>query len=198
MEIIESEIGDISGFSDIEKLILKRCIHTTADFDYKQNLKFSENATEKGIEALKSGAVIVTDTQMALSGISKPACAALGCELRCFMSDRDVAKEAAEKGITRAAISVDKAVREFSDRKLIYAVGNAPTALIRLYEHIKDGDLRPELIIAVPVGFVNVVEAKELIMTAGVPFITAVGRKGGSGVAAAVLNSMLYTLYHRK
>lgn len=197
MEIIESEIGDMSAFSEHEKLIVKRCVHTTADFDYKRNLRFSENAAELGIAALKAGAVIVTDTQMALSGISKPACKSLGCEPFCFMSDSDVAEEAKQRGVTRAVVSVDRAVERFADRKLIYAVGNAPTALIRLYEHITDHGFRPALIIGAPVGFVNVVEAKKLIMTADVPYIVADGRKGGSNVAAAILNAMLYTLYQR-
>jgi precorrin-8X/cobalt-precorrin-8 methylmutase len=197
MEIIESEIGDMSSFSEHEKLIVKRCVHTTADFDYKNNLRFSENSAELGIAALKAGAVIVTDTQMAFSGISKPACKALGCELHCFMSDPDVAEEAKKRGVTRAVISAEKAAEQFRDRQLIYAVGNAPTALIRLHELITEGRFRPALIIGVPVGFVNVVEAKELIMTSGVPYIVAAGRKGGSNVAAAILNAMLYTLYQR-
>ena len=197
MEIIESEIGDMSEFTEHEKLIVKRCVHTTADFDYKENLRFSENAAELGIAALKAGAVIVTDTQMAYSGISKPACKSLGCEVCCFMSDPDVAEEAKKRGITRAAVSVEKAADRFPDRQLIYAVGNAPTALIRLYELITENKFRPALTIGVPVGFVNVVEAKKLIMTAGAPYIVAAGRKGGSNVAAAILNAMLYTLYQR-
>lgn len=197
MEIIESEIGDMSAFSEHEKLIVKRCVHTTADFDYKKNIRFSENAAELGIYALKSGAVIVTDTQMAFSGISKPACKSLGCEVHCFMSDPDVAAAAKERGITRAAVSVDKAVEQFAGRQLIFAVGNAPTALIRLYDHITEREFHPALIIGVPVGFVNVVEAKELIMSTDVPFIVAAGRKGGSNVAAAIVNAMLYTLYQR-
>ena len=197
METIEREIGDMSAFSPLEKLIVKRCVHTTADFDYKENLRFSEKAVESGIETLRSGAIIVTDTQMAYSGISKPACKALGCELYCFMSDPDVAVEAKKRGVTRAIVSAEKAAKLFPDRQLIYAVGNAPTALIRLYELITENRFRPALIVGVPVGFVNVVESKELIMTAGVPYIVAVGRKGGSNVAAAVLNAMLYMLYRR-
>lgn len=197
MEIIESEIGDMSAFSEREKLIVKRCVHTTADFDYKKNLRFSENAAELGVAALKAGAVIVTDTQMALAGISKPACQKLGCELYCFMSDNDVAEKAKALGVTRAVVSVDKAASFFADRTLIYAVGNAPTALIRLHELITEEKLRPALIIGAPVGFVNVVEAKNLIMTAGVPYIVAEGRKGGSTVAAAILNAMLYMIYER-
>ncbi len=197
MEIIESEIGDMSAFSEHEKLIVKRCVHTTADFDYKNNLRFSDNAAELGIAALKNGAVIVTDTQMALAGISKPACKKLGCELHCFMSDPDVAEKAKEQGVTRAVVSVDKAAELFDGKTLIYAVGNAPTALIRLHELITAKKISPALIIGAPVGFVNVVEAKKLIMTAGAAYIVADGRKGGSTVAAAILNAMLYTLYER-
>jgi precorrin-8X/cobalt-precorrin-8 methylmutase len=197
MEIIEREIGDMSAFTETERFIVKRCVHTTADFDYKENLRFSENAAELGVAALKAGAVIVTDTQMALAGISKPACKQLGCELHCFMSDPDVAEKAKALGVTRAVVSVDKTAELFADRTLIYAVGNAPTALIRMHELITEGKLCPALIIGAPVGFVNVVEAKKLIMTAGVPYIVAEGRKGGSTVAAAILNAMLYVLYER-
>ena len=197
MEIIDSEIGDMSAFSEHEKLIIKRCVHTTADFDYKNNLKFSDNAAETGIDALKKGAVIVTDTQMAFSGISKPACKALGCELHCFMSDPDIAKAAKKSGVTRAVVSVDKAVEQFSGRRLIFVIGNAPTALIRIYEHITERGFRPALVVGAPVGFVNVVEAKKLIMSTDVPYIVADGRKGGSNVAAAIMNAMLYTLYQR-
>lgn len=197
MEIIESEIGDMSAFSEHEKLIVKRCVHTTADFDYKKNLRFSENAAELGIDTLKSGAVIVTDTQMAFSGISKPACKSLGCEVHCFMSDPDVAAAAKERGVTRAVVSVDKAFELFPDKKIFFVIGNAPTALIRIYEHITELGERPAFVVGVPVGFVNVVEAKELIMSTDVPYIAAAGRKGGSNVAAAIVNAMLYTLYHR-
>ena len=198
MEIIESEIGDMSAFSEHEKLIVKRCIHTTADFDYKNNLRFSENAAEIGINALKAGAVIVTDTQMALSGISKPACKALKCDTVCFMSDPDVASAAKKRGVTRAVVSVDKAFGHYDDeRPLIFAVGNAPTALRRIYEYITENDHRPSLVIGAPVGFVNVIEAKKLIMSTDVPYIVADGRKGGSTVAAAIVNAMLYTLYQR-
>ena len=134
---------------------------------------------------------------MAYSGISKPACKAFGCEIHCFMSDPDVAEEAKKRGVTRAVVSVDKAAEMFADRTVIYAVGNAPTALIRLHELITERTFSPALIIGAPVGFVNVVEAKKLIMTAGVPYIVADGRKGGSNVAAAIVNAMLYTIYRR-
>ena len=198
MEIIESELGSTDGLSETEKLIVKRVIHTTADFDYKQNMKFSENAVQKGLEALKNGAVIVTDTHMAESGISKPAMKALGCRAYCFMSDSDVAERAKRDGTTRAVASMDKAAELFGHENVIFAVGNAPTALIRLDELIRVGKVKPALIIGVPVGFVNVVQSKEIIMGGSAPYIVAEGRKGGSGVAAAICNALLYRLYDRK
>lgn len=197
MEIIESEMGDTSRLSKSEKLVVKRVIHTTADFDYLHNLKFSENAVEIGLDTLKKNAVIITDTHMAESGISKPALKALGCELHCFMSDGDVAEKSRLEGVTRAAASMEKAVKLFSDRKIIFAIGNAPTALIKLYELIKTEKIIPNLIIGAPVGFVNVIRSKELIMQSGVPYIVADGRKGGSNVSAAICNSLLYQLYDR-
>lgn len=198
MEIIESELGSTDGLSETEKLIVKRVIHTTADFDYKQNMKFSENAVQKGLEALKNGAVIVTDTHMAESGISKPAMKTLGCRACCFMSDSDVAERAKRDGTTRAVASMDKAAELFGHENVIFAVGNAPTALIRLDELIRVGKIEPALIIGVPVGFVNVVQSKEIIMGGSAPYIVAAGRKGGSGVAAAICNALLYRLYDRK
>ena len=174
------------------ELVVKRVIHTTADFDYVNNLVFSEGAVRLGIEALKSGCDIVTDTQMAKSGINKASLAKLCGEVHCFMSDEDVAAEAKARGVTRAAVSMEKAAR--LDKPLIFAIGNAPTALIALDELIKEGKLAPELIIGVPVGFVNVVESKELIIASSVPHIVARGRKGGSNVAAAIVNALLYQI----
>ena len=191
MEIIGEELGQIR--IDPEKIdIVKRVIHTSADFDYIQNLCFSENAVQIAQKALKNGAWIVTDTKMALSGINKKSLQLAGGEAHCFISDEDVAQAAKEQGTTRASVCVDKAAR--LGRPLIYAVGNAPTALIRLYELIQQGTFRPELIIGVPVGFVNVVQSKELIMQTDVPYIVAKGRKGGSNVAAAICNALLYQL----
>ena len=189
MEIITRELGGRT-WPEPEFSVIKRCIHTSADFDYADNLCFSEHAVQKGIDALNVGASIVTDTKMAASGISKKRMAECGGEVYCFMSDPDVAETAKEKGCTRAAVCMEKAA-ELSG-PLIIAVGNAPTALIRLYELIQEGKIEPALIIGAPVGFVNVVEAKELIMTAGVPYIVPRGRKGGSNIAAAICNAMLY------
>lgn len=174
------------------ELVVKRVIHTTADFDYVDNLYISEGAVAAGIEALRRGACIVTDTQMARSGINKTRLKQYGGEAYCFMSDEDVAQKAKAQGTTRATASMEKAA-ELSV-PLIFAIGNAPTALVKLYELIKEQKLRPELIIGVPVGFVNVVEAKELILQTGVPCIVARGRKGGSNVAAAICNAMLYQM----
>ena len=190
-EIITQELGERKLDPDKE-LIIKRCIHTSADFDYADNLCFSEGAVERALDALRQGACIVTDTQMGKSGINKRALARLGGEAYCFMSDEDVAAAAKANGTTRAVASMDKAAQ--LDKKLIIAVGNAPTALVRLYELIKEGKIRPELIIGVPVGFVNVVQSKELIMQAGVPYIVARGRKGGSNIAAAIINAIQYKI----
>lgn len=190
-EIITQELGDRKLDPDKE-LIIKRCIHTSADFDYADNLCFSEGAVERALDALRQGACIVTDTQMGKSGINKRTLARLGGEAYCFMSDEDVAAAAKANGTTRAVASMDKAAQ--LDKKLIIAVGNAPTALVRLYELIKEGKIRPELIIGVPVGFVNVVQSKELIMQAGVPYIVARGRKGGSNIAACICNALLYMI----
>lgn len=189
-EIITKELGD-RKIDPENEAVVKRVIHTSADFDYYDNLKFSPGAVRKGIEAIKKGACIVTDTQMARSGINKAALAAFGGEAFCFMADEDVAQTAKKNGSTRATASMDKAAG--LSRPTIFAIGNAPTALVRLYELIKDDVLHPELIIGVPVGFVNVVESKELIMELPVPYIVAQGRKGGSNVAAAICNAMLYT-----
>ena len=191
-EIITEELGNTPLIPGTE-LVVKRCIHTSADFDYAKNLCFSENAVEKAIQAIKEGACIVTDTQMAKAGINKRALAKYKGEVYCFMSDEDVAKLAKEKGSTRASVSMEKAAQ--LDKKLIFAIGNAPTALVRLYELIQDGKLTPELIIGVPVGFVNVVQSKELILSLkDTPYIVARGRKGGSNIAACICNALLYML----
>lgn len=194
-EIITQELGDRKLPAD-QDLIIKRCIHTSADFDYADNLCFSENAVEKAMDAIKGGACIVTDTQMAKAGINKRALARYGGEVFCFMSDEDVAAQAKENGTTRATASMDKAAS--LKRPLIFAIGNAPTALVRLYELIEEGKIRPELIIGVPVGFVNVVQSKELIMQTDVPYIVARGRKGGSNIAACIVNALLYKINDKR
>lgn len=172
--------------------IVKRVIHTTADFDYADTLCFSEGVVEKALDAIRGGAAIVTDTTMAMSGINKKALHSHGGEAFCFIGDPDVAEAAKQNGTTRAVQAMEKAAG--LERPLIFAIGNAPTALIHLYEMISEGRLDPKLVIGVPVGFVNVVQSKALIMTAGVPYIVARGRKGGSNVAAAICNALLYML----
>lgn len=194
-EIITQELGD-RKLDPEKELIIKRCIHTSADFEYADNLCFSDHAVEKAIEAIKNGACIVTDTQMGRSGINKRALARYGGEVYCFMSDADVAETAKENGTTRATASMDKAAA--LNKPLIFAIGNAPTALVRLYELIEEGKINPALIIGVPVGFVNVVQSKELIMETEVPYIVAKGRKGGSNIAACICNALLYMIDDRR
>ena len=193
--IIEEHLQGVT-LPDAERSILKRVIHTTADFDYIQNLVFSKTAVSTALEALQQGADIVTDTNMALSGINKRALQKLGGTAHCFMADEEVAAIAKQKGVTRAMVSMEKACSLPKD--CIFAIGNAPTALVRLYELIENGKLSPELIIGVPVGFVNVVQSKELIMHADVPYIVAKGRKGGSNIAACIVNALLYMIDNRR
>lgn len=189
MEIITKELNG-KTWPEPEFSIVKRCIHTSADFDYGDNLCFSKGAAALGVEALQKGISIVTDTRMAASGINKKRLKEYGGEVHCFMDAPDVAEEARKRGCTRAAICMERAAALHEN--LIIAVGNAPTALIRLYELIQAGEILPVLIIGAPVGFVNVVEAKELIMAAGVPYIVPRGRKGGSNIAATICNALLY------
>lgn len=190
-QIITELLGDRTFDPEIAPVV-KRVIHTSADFDYADNLVFSPRAVQIGIDALRGGCDIVTDTQMARAGINKTILARLGGEVHCFMSDPDVAREAKERGVTRAIVSMEHAAR--LPKPCIFAIGNAPTALISLHELIQAKKLSPALIIGVPVGFVNVVESKELILSSGVPHIVARGRKGGSNIAAAIGNALLYQI----
>ena len=175
-----------------QEMITKRVIHTSADFDYADTLVYSKDAVAIAKELIKNGADIVTDTNMALAGINKKALAKLGGQAHCFMADEDVARVAKERGVTRAVVSMEKARN--IEKPVIFAVGNAPTALIRLYEMIQEGSWHPAFVIGVPVGFVNVEAAKELIMETEIPYIINMGRKGGSNVAAAICNALLYEL----
>ena len=188
MEIIED--GLPAGIPEENKAVVRRVIHCTADFDYASNLAFSENAVQKALAALEKGCDIITDTQMAYSGINKAAASKLGCAVHCFMSDPDVAEEAKKRGCTRAVVSMERAAK--MNKPLIFAIGNAPTALLRLRELIETGEIAPLLVIGVPVGFVNVIESKNAIMETDVPYIVAKGRKGGSNVAAAIVNALMY------
>lgn len=187
--IITEELGG-RQFDPLQAPIIKRAIHTSADFDYADNLVFSEHAVEQAWQALQKGAWIITDTNMAKAGINQTALQKFGGEVRCFMADPDVAQAAKANGTTRAVASMEKAAK--LKVPLIFAIGNAPTALLRLYELIQEKEVHPQLVIGVPVGFVNVVEAKERILTCEVPYIVARGRKGGSNIAAAICNALLY------
>jgi precorrin-8X/cobalt-precorrin-8 methylmutase len=193
-EIITQELGD-RKLDPEQELIIKRCIHTSADFEYADSLCFSENVVEQAMQAIKDGAIIVTDTQMARSGVNKRALARFGGEAFCFISDEDVIAMAKANGSTRASAAVDKAAQlEAEGKKIIFAIGNAPTALVRIYELVQEGKLHPALVIGVPVGFVNVVQSKELIMETEVPYIVAKGRKGGSNIAACICNALMYKI----
>lgn len=191
MAIIDAELAEAGTvLAGANRHVIKRAIHASADLDYAQTLHFTQDAVPLGIAALKAGATLVTDTQMALSGISKPVLGALGCRAWCFIAEPEVAKQAKAQGITRSAASMDRAAA--LQGPLIFVIGNAPTALIRLRALIDAGQVRPALVIGVPVGFVNVVESKELIYESGAPCIVSMGRKGGSNIAAAIVNALLY------
>ena len=180
--------------------VVYRAVHATADFDYADTLTFSPEVMDKALSVLAlEKPRIVTDTKMALSGISRPACEKLGIDTLCFMADDDVAAASGKSGLTRAACSVDKAVRLYGadSSPLVFACGNAPTALVRIRQLFDAGLCRPAFVVGVPVGFVNVTAAKELIMDSPLPFIVSRGRKGGSTVAAAIVNALLYQAFSR-
>lgn len=189
MEIIQSEMGPHS-FTQEQLPIVKRCVHTSADFDYVKNLAFTPDAVACGVAAIKGGCTIVTDTQMARSGINKRVLEKFGGQAVCFMSDPDVAQEAKCRGVTRAVVSMERAAK--LSGTVILAIGNAPTALARACELTAEGAFSPALIIGVPVGFVNVVESKNILEATPGEHIVARGRKGGSNIAATICNAMLY------
>ena len=191
MEIITGELNGRT-WPEPQFSIVKRCIHTSADFDYADNLVFSENAAQIGVDAIRAGAHIVTDTKMAAAGINKKKLGAYGGQVHCFISEDDVVSEAKARGCTRATVSMERGAEIAKEHPVIFAIGNAPTALVRLCELIDEGKVKPALIIGAPVGFVNVVESKEMIMERDVPFIVPKGRKGGSNIAATICNSMIY------
>ncbi|WP_022774231.1 precorrin-8X methylmutase [Butyrivibrio sp. AE2015] len=192
-EIITKELEALGKIiPDEEAPVTKRVIHTSADFEYADTLTYSENAIKIARDMIKNGAHIVTDTNMAMAGINKNRLSIYGGEVHCFMADESVAKEAKERGVTRATVSMERAAE--LNVPIIFAVGNAPTALISLYEMMEKGIYRPEFVIGVPVGFVNVVAAKELFLHSDVPYIINRGRKGGSNIAAAIVNALVYGL----
>ena len=170
--------------------VTKRVIHTSADFEYAQTMRYSGNAIEIARDLIRKGADIVTDTNMAKAGINKKKLAQYGGEVHCFMADEQVAEEAKAREVTRATVSMERAAQ--LQKPVIFAIGNAPTALISLYEMMEKGIFTPEFVIGVPVGFVNVVQAKELFLSSDVPYIINEGRKGGSNIAAAICNALLY------
>lgn len=189
-EIITEIIGD-RKISKENEMVIKRVIHTSADFDYIDNLVFSDNAVSIMKNIIRNGVTIVTDTKMAKAGINKKALSKLNGEVHCFIDNEEVAMISKSKGTTRSAVSVEYAFQSIK-APLIFVIGNAPTSLIKLYEIIKEGKFKPSFIIGVPVGFVNVVESKELIMSLDIPHIISKGRKGGSNVAAAICNAIIY------
>jgi len=186
-EIIQSELPH--PLDPVFAPVIMRVIHTTADFEYAASLTFSEGVIESAAAALRRGVEIVSDTNMVRAGVDKTRLKTFGGDIYCYMHDGDVAETARQNGITRARAAIDKAVA--MEKPLILAVGNAPTALLRICELKEAGQFSPELVIGVPVGFVNVVESKEALMRSGIPYITARGRKGGSNVAAAICNALL-------
>ena len=195
-EIIQGIIDeDYPGYqfrNEVEEKIIKRCIHTAADFDYLEILKISERAVEKISAALKEGATIYTDTTMALSGINKTKLVALGAACKCFISDEEVAKLAKERGMTRSMAAVHYAAS--LPGKKIFVLGNAPTALFKVLELVETEELEVEAVVGVPVGFVGAAESKEALMQSSLDYILSAGRKGGSNIAAAIINAILYSL----
>ena len=194
-EIITEELGDRRIDPEFD-LVVKRVIHTTADFEYYDTLTFSEHAVLKLMDAIREGCDVVTDTTMAQSGVNKRMLARFGGQAHCFIGDADVAEEAKARGVTRSLVSMEKAAS--LGKPLIFAIGNAPTALFSICDLIRAGKLSPRMVIGVPVGFVNVVEAKEELMRTAPDYIVARGRKGGSNVAAAIVNAALYQLVQRE
>lgn len=194
MEIITEELARLGPLPPEDCLgVVRRVIHATADFDYRESLFFSPGAAAAGVAAMRAGAWIVTDTNMAKAGVNRTALERLGCRVLCFMAEEEIARAAGERGTTRAAVSMEAAAAlDTGGAPLVLAVGNAPTALLRARELLEEGRLAPALVIGVPVGFVQVVESKEAWMDAPCPRIIARGRKGGSTVAAAILNALLY------
>ncbi|MBR3644784.1 MAG: precorrin-8X methylmutase [Lachnospiraceae bacterium] len=192
-EIIQTELDRMGIVLPKEQdLVTRRVIHTSADFEYAHTMTYSDNAVAIACELIRNGADIVTDTNMGLSGINKKTLERFGGRAYCFMADDDVAREAKERGVTRATVSMERAAK--IDKPVIFAIGNAPTALISLYELMTKTDFKPKFVIGVPVGFVNVEAAKELFLNTDVPYIINVGRKGGSNIAAAICNAILYQL----
>lgn len=195
-EMIQDIIDDIRpGYkfkNEIEEKIIKRAIHTTADFEYLDILKISESAVEDIIDSLKNNATIYTDTNMALSGINKRKLDMLGCQYKCLVADDETANLAKEKGITRSMAAVEIASKE--ECRKIFVLGNAPTALYKVMEMERDNKLKLDAVIGVPVGFVGAAESKDELEKTELSYIISKGRKGGSNLAAAIINAILYSM----
>lgn len=191
-EIIRQDYPDYRFTHPVEEQVIKRCIHTSADFDWLEILKFSSDSVKYLSEALKRGATIYTDTNMALSGINKTRLDQLGCSYKCYVAEPITKDIAQKKGITRSMAAIEQAANEPGEK--IFVFGNAPTALFRLLELYKEGRLDPAVVIGVPVGFVGAEESKDALMQTNLPYIAAKGRKGGSNIAAAIVNAVLYSM----
>jgi precorrin-8X/cobalt-precorrin-8 methylmutase len=187
-QMIEKEAGP-HGFPEDQWTIVRRMIHTSADFDYLTSVRFHPDAVRAGVRAISDGRNVVTDTHMARAGIRKSAILHFGGSLECLINDPTVARVAQDSGCTRARAAVDAAIPMM--RKGIYVIGNAPTALLRLMELIEAGKAEPALVVGLPVGFVNAAESKALLVAMDIPYISNIGRKGGSNVAASVINALI-------
>ncbi|HRF90713.1 MAG TPA: precorrin-8X methylmutase [Desulfobacter postgatei] len=186
--IIDAEAGP-HNFAPDEWKIVRRMIHTTADFEYMQMVRISNNAVAAGIKAIRNGCTVITDTNMAKTGIRKDLLAGFGSRCECLMADPRVAEQATERGVTRARVAVEKAAQIMENG--IYVVGNAPTALLHLLDMINNKAANPALVVGLPVGFVNAAESKAALVETKIPYISNVGRKGGSNVAASVINALV-------
>ncbi len=193
MDIIEKAMGNTS-FTDKEKMIVKRMIHTTGDLEYRNIIVFKENFVERAIDSIKKGGIIFTDTKMAYMGINKRALFKTQCELKCFIDDERAYTLSKDLNTTRSSIAIDLAVKERID---MFVIGNAPTALFRLLELVEEGKVNPKFIVGVPVGFVGAEESKEYLREFNIPSISTVGTKGGSNVAASIINALLYMVVER-
>ena len=194
-EIIEEELGEkINSFTEAEKPVVKRIIHTTADFEYADLLDIENDAINSGMEALKAGCRIYCDTNMIVNGLSKNILEKFSVKAYSLVSDEETVKEAKERGVTRSIVGMEKALKD-KDTK-IFLIGNAPTALYTLLENMKEN--MPKLIVGVPVGFVGASESKEELSKYDVPYIRIRGRKGGSTVAVSILHGILYQMYQRE
>ncbi len=197
-EIIGEELGDkINKFDEATLPVIKRVIHTTADFEYADLIEFMNDAINSGKEALKKGCKIYCDTNMIVNGASKMVLSKFNCEAYCLVADSEVVEEAKEKGVTRSIVGMEKAAKDPNTK--IFLIGNAPTALYQLKEMIERNEIeKPALVVGVPVGFVGAAESKEAFKSLGIPYITINGRKGGSTVAVSILHGILYQMYQRE